>query len=56
MNGSMRDFRCHGDGERQNINRKQKRMKFTKTILTAALLTGLAAGTLSIRAADKDKK
>lgn len=31
-------------------------MKFTKTILTAALLTGLAAGTLSARAADKDKK
>ena len=31
-------------------------MKFTKTILTAVLLAGLAAGTLSARAADKDKK
>jgi YHS domain-containing protein len=30
-------------------------MKFTKHVLTATLLTGLAAGTLSIRAADKDK-
>ena len=33
-------------------------MKFTKHILTAVLLTGLAAGVLSTRAADKpaDKK
>ena len=35
-------------------------MKFTKHILTAVLLTGLAAGTMSARAADKhdhaDKK
>ena len=33
-------------------------MKFTKHILTAVLLTGLAAGVLSARAADKpaDKK
>jgi hypothetical protein len=31
-------------------------MKFTKSILTAALLTGLAAGTFSVGAADKDKK
>jgi len=30
-------------------------MKFTKTILTAVLLAGLAAGTLSARAADKGK-
>jgi len=30
-------------------------MKLTKHLLTAALLTGLAAGTLSGRAADKDK-
>ena len=56
MNASMGDFRRHGDGERQNINKKQKHMKFTKTILTAALLTGLAAGTFSTHAADKDKK
>ena len=34
---------------------KAKRMKFTKYLLTAALLTGLAAGTLSLRAADKDE-
>ena len=30
-------------------------MKITKRILTAALLAGLAASTLSVRAADKDK-
>ena len=30
-------------------------MKITKHILTAALLVGLAASTLSVRAADKDK-
>jgi hypothetical protein len=30
-------------------------MKFTKHLLTAALLTGLAAGTLSVRAADKSE-
>ena len=30
-------------------------MKFTKLLLTAVLLTGLAAGTLTLRAADKDK-
>jgi len=29
-------------------------MKFSKHILTATLLAGLAAGTLSVRAADKD--
>lgn len=31
-------------------------MKFMKHLLTAALLAGLAAGTLSVSAADKDKK
>ena len=31
-------------------------MKFTKSIPTAVLLAGLVAGTLSVRAADKDKK
>ena len=31
-------------------------MKFTKHILIAVLLTGLAAGLLSARAADSDKK
>jgi len=31
-------------------------MKFTKQILTTVLLTGLAAGTLSLSAADKNKK
>src|SRR2546426_3698893 len=31
-------------------------MKLTKYLLSAALLTGLAAGTLSVSAADKDKK
>ena len=31
-------------------------MKFMKYLLTAALLTGLAVGTLSVSAADKDKK
>jgi len=30
-------------------------MKFSKHILTAALLAGFAAGTLSLQAADKDK-
>ncbi len=31
-------------------------MKFTKSLITAALFTGLAAGTLSVGAADKDQK
>ena len=31
-------------------------MKFTKHILTAVLFTGLAAGTLCLSAADKEKK
>lgn len=31
-------------------------MKLMKYLLTAALLTGLAAGTLSVSAADKDQK
>jgi len=31
-------------------------MKFTKHVLTAVLLTGLAAGVLSVRAADKKTK
>lgn len=31
-------------------------MKFTKSIPTAVLLAGLVAATLSVRAADKDKK
>ncbi len=30
-------------------------MKFTKYLVTVVLLTGLAAGTLSLRAADKEK-
>ena len=40
---------------RKTIIDTSKRMKFTKYLLIAAVLTGLAAGTLSARAADKDK-
>jgi hypothetical protein len=43
-------------GSQKQTTRERKSMKFTKSIPTAVLLAGLVAGTLSVRAADKDKK
>jgi hypothetical protein len=37
---------------KQQTNNESKNMKLTRHILTAVLLTGLATGTLSVRAAD----